>query len=162
MSTEQPAAPTEIQKHLNWVAKNWGRLRLGHEGFMLDKIMRQQRFVEQDARNAMTGDTNGDEYLPDPDGDDAMGVNIGDHIHYHTAPESKEAQPEQQQPRAAPATGKAKAALLAAGLATGLIGGSAIPWLAGAYDKTQPADTIINQSENLGVGIEVVPGGAMQ
>ena len=46
---------------------------------MLDKIQRQQRFVEVDARNAMTGDVENTNGLP---GDD-MGVSIGNESHHY-------------------------------------------------------------------------------
>lgn len=73
--------------------RNWANARLGHEGMMLEKIMRQNRFVEVSARNAMTGtpgDTNG---LPSMSGEgDDMGVNIGNEIHYHvTSPQTEPA-----------------------------------------------------------------------
>ena len=62
-STQTPQVDrSPLQRGVDWVAKHWPRLRLGHEGFMLDKIQRQQRCVEVSARNAMTGDnqdTNG-------------------------------------------------------------------------------------------------------
>lgn len=82
-----PQATTHpsLKSGVDWVGKHWPRVRLAHEGTMLDKIVRQQKCVEVSARNAMTGkheDTTGW-----PEGDD-MGVAIGDHIenHYYTSP----------------------------------------------------------------------------
>ena len=61
---------------------------------MLDKIDRQHRIVETLARNTMTGDMKNVAGWPGNEGDDAMGVNIGDHIHYHQAPAQTPASPE--------------------------------------------------------------------
>ena len=61
---------------------------------MLDKIARQTRIVETSARNAMTGNMADLSGWPGSEGEDAMGVNIGDHIHYHqTATEPAATQP---------------------------------------------------------------------
>lgn len=91
--------PTPLKAGVGWVAKHWPRVRLAHEGLMVDKIQRQSRIVEQLARNTMTGDNQDVSGWPGHEGDDSMGVNIGDHIHYHAASE----QPAPQQPPATPA-----------------------------------------------------------
>lgn len=74
------------------------------------------------------------------------------HNHYHTAPQQAQ---QTQQSSVAPTL--AKAALVAAGLlgAGGI--GAGIPWLLGAYDKV---NTTITETQNLGVGVDVVEGGA--
>jgi hypothetical protein len=80
-----PAETEPLKAGVGWVAKHWPRTRLAHEGMMLEKINRQNRIVETLARNTMTGDTADVTGWPGNEGDDAMGVNIGDHIHYHQA-----------------------------------------------------------------------------
>jgi hypothetical protein len=87
MSDESQDTQTPLQNQIDWVAKHWARVRLGHEGVMLDKIHRQARIVEQLAQNQMTGDMGNTDAWPGHEGDDDMGVNIGDHIHYHAPPE---------------------------------------------------------------------------
>lgn len=83
--SEQPqhstTSRTPLQRGVDWVAKHWPRARLAHEGMMLEKIQRQQRCVEVNARNAMTGDTTDTDGWPEED--DEMGVKIGDEIHHH-------------------------------------------------------------------------------
>jgi len=53
----------------------------------------------------------------------------------------------------------AKSALIAAALLSGGGIGAVVPWLLGAFDRPA-ATTTIHESQDLGVGIEVVPGGA--
>ncbi len=94
MSDAQKTTPpprSGLQAGIDWVGKHWPRVRLGHEGVMLDKITRQNRCVETLARNAMTGkldDTEGwpGSGEPDAEGGDGMGVKIGDEIHHHNYP----------------------------------------------------------------------------
>lgn len=61
---------------------NWGRLRLGHEGMMLNKILRQNRIVEQLAAQTREGKFSGGQTPSDLEGED-MGVSIGNEIHNH-------------------------------------------------------------------------------
>lgn len=63
---------------------NWVRTRLGHEGMMLDKILRQNRIVEQLAAQTRDGKFSGGPIPSVPEGED-MGVAIGNetHNHYH-------------------------------------------------------------------------------
>lgn len=74
---------TGLQKGIDWVGKHWPRVRLAHEGWMLDKIARQQRIVEVTARNTMTGNMKDTSGLPIDEEDDRMGVRIGDEISNH-------------------------------------------------------------------------------
>jgi hypothetical protein len=137
-TTQNP--DSAVKRGVDWVAKHWPRVRLGHEGFMLDKIMRQQQFVEQDAKNVMTGKHDDTTGLPDKG--DPMGVKIGDEIHNHNYP----APPPTESPAKKPASTLLKAATIA-----GLLGGPAlgaaaavgIPWLLGAFDK-QPAAEFVD------------------
>jgi len=94
------------------------------------------------------------------DEDDTMGDSFsvaGDTTHNHYYPEP--AAP----PTPTPTNDDKKPSSLAkyAMIAAGLLGagalGAGIPWLAGAYGD---ATTTINESQDLGVGVEVVPGGA--
>jgi len=95
-SAQTTTAPDPLKAGVGWLAKHWPRLRLGHEGFMLEKIQRQARIAEVTARNSMTGRMDDTTGWPE-DGDDGMGVMIGDHIenHYHLPAEQppKEAAP---------------------------------------------------------------------
>ena len=128
---------TAARKAVDWVAKHWARVRLGHEGVMLDKIERQNRIVEVVARNAMTGKPDDTEGWP-PSGDDSMGVDIGDTIHNHYYPASTETPA--KEPASAPTQSKLpsllkKAVITAALLGTGGGVGVAVPWLMGLFDN---------------------------
>ena len=70
--------------------KHWANVRLGHEAYMLDKIQRQNRIVEVNARNTMTG-SNSDDVDGWPE-DEEMGVSIGNTINY-SLPQSAAPQP---------------------------------------------------------------------
>ena len=162
MSTEQSQTVEQqnsLHQGLGWVAKHWPRVRLGHEAFMLDKIQRQTRIVEQLAKNAMTGDdTNTDEW-PGSDGDDAMGVKIGDttiNYHYPATPPQQPVQtvtptpmPDtpatQPTPTAsvAPERSKLWQTLAIAAIGGGLgAGAMALPGLFGDKNTTQPAAVV--------------------
>ncbi len=57
-SPQESTLPPEgnaVKQGVDWVAKHWVRVRLAHEGMMLEKIQRQNRIVEVNARNTMTG-----------------------------------------------------------------------------------------------------------
>lgn len=82
---EPPPQTSPLRSGLGWIAKYWPRIRLGHEGLMLEKIARQNRIVETLARNTMSGNMGDVTGWPGNAEEDAMGVNIGDHIHYHKA-----------------------------------------------------------------------------
>ena len=158
MSTEQSQTVEQqnsLHQGLGWVAKHWPRVRLGHEAFMLDKIQRQTRIVEQLAKNAMTGDdTNTDEW-PGSDGDDAMGVKIGDttiNYHYPATPPQQPVQTATPTPMpdtpatqptptasVAPERSKIWQTLAIAAIGGGLgAGAMALPGLFGDKDTTQP------------------------
>jgi len=145
MSTDQTTMPERalLQQGVDWVAKHWARVRLGHEGFMLDKIQRQSRIVEQLAKNAMTGDSQATDAWPGNDGGDAMGVNIGDHIHYHYADQETETpqQAETQQPTQS--SWKTKAAIATALLAGGTgVGAMTQAWLQPPAQEFTDTDTV--------------------
>ncbi len=71
-------------------------------------------------------------------------------------------------PAVAPASGFswAKAGLISAAILAGTGLWAGIPWLAGAYDQSgsssSSSTTINNPSDEQGLGIEVVPGGALR
>ena len=158
-STQQP--PSGIRAGVDWVGKHWPRVRLAHEGMMVDKIGRQTQIVEVLARNAMTGDSASTDGWPDPEGDDDMSVKIGDEIHYHAAPEPPQqpvaeggqtsSPPAQSLPPAAESTlakwGK-RAAL------AGMIGMGPLGVAAGYYaaTKNQEAPPAVEQPEPDRVG----------
>ena len=144
---------------------------------MLDKIQRQSRIVEQLAKNTMTGDAENTDDWPGNDGEDAMGVNIGDHVHYHyppqetpTASEPQDAAPSEpphdmppqttQQP-AQPKSNFLKNAAVAAAL---LVGGAGMGFgLSRPSAPTPlPSTTTIENTQDLGVGVEVIPEGATE
>lgn len=113
-----PAEGNALKAGVKWVAKHWPRVRLGHEGVMLNKIERQTRIVEIDARNVMTGETDCIDGWPDYEGDDQMGVKIGDEItnHYYPQPEEPPKKPlpvAEALPSTEPATEKPAKSLLA-------------------------------------------------
>lgn len=86
-TSQNPKTDSALKQGVDWVAKHWPRIRLGHEGFMLNKIDRQARIVETIAKNAMTGDTQNTEGWPDESEEDEMGVKIGDTIYnFNEAP----------------------------------------------------------------------------
>lgn len=72
--------------------------------------------------------------------------------HYHYQQSSMPQSP-------AKASTLAKAALVAAGLMGGAGIGAAVPLLLGASDST---NTTIRETQELGVGVDVVPGGATE
>ena len=98
ITTPSPLDP--LKSGLGWVAKHWPRIRLGHEGMMLEKIDRQNRIAQTLARNSMTGNMGDVAGWPGDEGDDKMGVSIGDHVHYH---QSVEPRPPATVPPATPA-----------------------------------------------------------
>ena len=149
--TPQESTPPEsaLKKAADWVIPHWTRVRLGHEGLMLDKIQRQNRIVEIDAKNAAagkSGKTADLEDWPSNRGDDAMGVKIGDEIHHHYPPPP-------EAPVQKTAGTLAKIALTAALLGTGAGGGVLVPWLLGAFgggDKPTAVDTDTQYELRLG------------
>jgi len=155
-----PSPPTEtnaVKAGVDWVAKHWPRVRLGHEAVILNKIERQNRIVETLARNSMTGEMQDTTGWPDSEGDDRMGVKIGDRIenHYHLPAESRETQSARQGAAGAfPWKGLA-AAVLASGL-LGTAGGLGIPWLLGALDQ-KPAAEQASTDTDTQYRLELVP-----
>lgn len=75
-------------------------------------------------------------------------------------------QPAPQQPEPPPPTNKASTLAKAALVAVGLLGGgglgAAVPWMLGAYNQQPGATTTIENTHDMGVGVEVVQGGAME
>jgi len=143
-STAAKPEQSGLERGLDWIGKHWPRVRLAHEGVMVDRVQRVQRIGEVLARNAMTGnmaDTNGW-----PSGDEKMGVDIGDVIHNHYYPPK----PEPAAPK--PMGNLAKAAIAAALLGTGAGGMAAAPWIAGLFSQGQPPVVSQPQYES---GIEV-------
>lgn len=131
-------SPSPLQAGIGWVAKHWPRVRLAHEGVMLDRVQRVQRIGEISARNAMTGKVDDTSGWPSNEEGDKMGVKIGDEIHHHYAPEP----PPEPEPEPTPEPDKvnplAQLALYTALLFSGA-GAVAIPlWLAGNFDREQP------------------------
>ena len=135
-----PPPESATKKAVDWALKHWARVRLGHEGMVLDSIQRQTRIVEITARNAATGKTDCIDGWPEYEGE-TMGVDIGDeiHNHYYPAPPTPETPPSTESPTKKPASTLTKAAMVAALLAGGGgIGAAAtvgIPWLLGMFDK---------------------------
>lgn len=135
-SPQEATLPPEgnaIKQAVDWAAKHWARVRLAHEGMMLEKIQRQNRIVEVDARNAMTGKVDDVADWPSSEGNE-MGVDIGDTIHNHYSIPSS--QPKSRLP----------SILKVAALATALVGsggiGAAIPWCLGMFDETSPPPAV--------------------
>jgi hypothetical protein len=109
----------------------WMMVRLGHEGMMVDKILKQNNEVMKVAKQSREGT------LGQPDdsqeGKEVSGVNIGNkyETHYHNEQEFKEAAPETKVPAAIPeavknateglSKGKAIAAVTATGLGSSLL-----------------------------------------
>ncbi len=79
-TAEVTEEPTEQLSWKEKIARNWFNVRLGHEGMMLDKIQQQQKRVFEIADRAANGTTGKPSQSA---GDDDMGVNIGNEIHYH-------------------------------------------------------------------------------
>lgn len=94
------------------------------------------------------------------DEDDSVGDNFsvqGDTTnHHHYPPPTPAATPTAPQT----ASTLVKAALVAAGLLGGGSLAAVVPWLLGAYDKT--TTTTVNTSQDLGMEVEVIPGGALE
>lgn len=135
---QQSEERTPFQKGVDWVAKHWPRTRLAHEGYMLDKIIRQQQFVEADARNAMTGKHDDTTGLPDED--DPMGVKIGDEVHNHYYQQNEESKPPAAKSDNPLAKLALAATLAAASGGLGAAAGVGIPWLLGMFDKQPEAE----------------------
>lgn len=76
----QAADPTQPATWKEEFEQQWLQTKLGYEGFMLDKIQRQQEAVFKLAEQAKTGN-----FSSDPAAED-MGVSIGNKvINYHMA-----------------------------------------------------------------------------
>jgi len=139
-----------LKAGLEWVGKNWGKLRLAHEGVMVDRVQRVQRIGEVLARNTMTGDLANTSGWPGEKEGDPVGVAIGDSItnnHYYPAEQPPKPEPppievvreDQTAVSQKPLGTLAKAAVAAALLGTGVGGGVAVPWLAGMFAAKPPA-----------------------
>jgi hypothetical protein len=107
---------------------------------MLEKIQRQNRIVEIDARNAMTGKVGDVTDFPSSKGKgNEMGVDIGDTIHNYYPPAPPEPPPAVAvQPKSRVLKRLAKAAIAAALVGSGVGAGAAIPFLLGMFDKNPP------------------------
>ena len=93
MSETNVQQPPDIQEPVQkpWrekLLRNWMFARLGHEGMMLGKIVRQNRMVEDLARCAATGDLS---KMGETMDEDDTGVSIGNetHNHYQASQSSK-------------------------------------------------------------------------
>lgn len=80
--SQQSDGRNSIQKAVDWNVKHRARITTAHEGMMLEKIMRQNRIVEIDARNAMTNKPDDVEGWPSVEDTD-MSVKVGDEVHNH-------------------------------------------------------------------------------
>lgn len=131
-TTDAVDAPSALRSSVDWTMKHWTRVRLGHEGVMLERIQRVQRIGEIAARNAVSGKGDDTSGWPGNEEGDKMGVKIGDEIHHHYALPTPEPTPNK-------ASLLSKVALVAALLYLGA-GAVAIPlWLAGNSDREKPA-----------------------
>lgn len=115
-----PAAPKTWKDEFE---QQWLQLKLGYEGFMLDKIQKQQASVLKLAEQAKTG-----KFDSDPAAGDDMGVSIGNKaVHYHMA-STNTSSTDSSKPSTLGTVGKYAA--LAALMAGSGIGGSALyDWL---------------------------------
>lgn len=77
MSSDDKPSLTWREKFL----RNWMHTRLAHEGMMLDKIGQQTKRALAVADMARTGN-----FAAAPDGEEDMGVSIGNEVHYHPSP----------------------------------------------------------------------------
>lgn len=146
MSGETPQPDrSAIGSGIDWVAKHWPRVRLAHEGVMVDRIQRVQRIGEVVARNAMTGKTADTDGWPDYQGTDKMGVEIGDRINNHYYPP----QPAAKKPMGA----LAKAAIATALIGSGAGGVAAVPWLIGLFEQAQQPPAV--EQPNYEAGLEI-------
>lgn len=148
MSDNQQTEPAEtspqdrVSDKWDKLRLDWARARLGHEGMMLEKIQRQNRIAELNARNAVTGDLSTDGWpRTDGEGDD-MGVSIGNTVHNHYPTPQPTAQPNSQsstEQTSTPSNWKRTAALVAL---SALTGGGTIGTIAGLWPQSaieQPA-----------------------
>lgn len=79
----QAPDPTQPATWKEEFEQQWLQTKLGYEGFMLDKIQRQQEAVFKLAEQAKTGKFDSD---PGTSAGEEMGVNIGNKaVHYHMA-----------------------------------------------------------------------------
>lgn len=139
-SPQESTLPPEgnaVKQGVDWVAKHWVRVRLAHEGMMLEKIQRQNRIVEVNARNTMTGKVDDVTDWPSREGKE-MGVDIGDHITHHHYPAPPPLPSPAQQPKSQFPKLLAKVAITAALVGSGAGAGAAMPWLLGMFDKPAP------------------------
>ena len=164
-----------MKQGVDWVAKHWPRVRLAHEGFMLDKIVRQSRIVEQLAQNSMTGDVENVDAWPGHEGDDDMGVKIGDEIHYHAAPPKPDPpaptpstppanQPPQTQPAEEPEPAWKTWAKRAALVAVGAGGIAGYQWMSKppeenppTIEQPAPPESVVKPGAYWKYGVEVLP-----
>jgi hypothetical protein len=114
---------------------------------MLEKIQRQNRIVEIDARNAMTGKVGDVTDFPSSKGKgNEMGVDIGDtiHNHFHPPPPAQQSPPPlpSSQPKSKLPSLLVRTAAVGVLLASGAGGGAAILGLLGAFDKPPPPAVI--------------------
>ncbi len=127
---------------------------------MLEKIQRQNRIVEIDARNAMTGKVDDVTDWPPGSEDEKMGVDIGDTINnYYSMPSPPPTTPPPQPESRIPKLLKT-AVLSAALLGSGGIG-AAIPWMLGMFDNPLPPAAAVDYTDGyMEVEKWQPPGGA--
>lgn len=149
-STPEPQiAGHSWQEGVDWTAKHWPRLRMGHEGMMLESAQRGLRIRETIAKNSMTGDRKNLDGWPGHEGDDAMGVNIGDHIHYHvTQPPATSAQetpiPAPPSPSPTPADKSLASKLAPYLIGASILGGPLAGYAASKWLTTTPPAATAN------------------
>ena len=129
--------------HLNRQRKNYRR-QLEHDRAAQSATLRGEKTPEWSLH---------DELNEDNEMGDTFSI-AGDTVHHHYPAA------QQQQTTTNKAFGIGKAALIAAGLLGSGALGTGVPWMLGAYDK-ESTTTTIHESQDMGVGVEVIPGGAL-
>jgi hypothetical protein len=91
-TTDQATTPNDSPAGEAWqeqFKRQWMQLKMGFEGMMLDKIMRQNQIARDIAQRTADG-TLGQPLPKGESVEDDMGIRIGDeqHTHYHTTPQA--------------------------------------------------------------------------
>lgn len=164
---EQSEIPTHaetrawVNEHLGKTIKNHMLVRLGHEGMMLDKVLKQNKIVRDGVRAFQRGETTVNAAAAT---EDDAGVNIGNEIHYHgvsqpAAPVTPTvAPPAAPTPAPAPAASNPwkTAALLGAGAIAAGVPASLATWY-----LNRPAEstntTVIKPGDQLDVQLKLPP-----
>lgn len=132
------------------------QLKMGFEGMMLDKIMKQNAIARDVAIRTANGTIGQMQSGEGAEGDD-MGIRIGDEInhHYHSEPQP-------------PAVNHSIGTLGKVAIAAGLVGAGAVPGAVAAYMLTRPEPPHIQPAEpqlpafdsdtRYGLGVSSTPG----